>query len=176
MKVPQFFYHFLTEGTWQRIVDVANALAPSMATHFGEGRTGGVITLYSYDDGRRFGVHAQAEAGTPDPGKLGKYYVISLEKPVRAVRLGTENSWVADRDPELLQYGGAFKIPRLPLYLSFSGWKEQDDIVFATYVLWRAAVIRREDVDEVFRRHDGITLELMERWEYFEDVFEAVPV
>jgi hypothetical protein len=184
LKVPHYFDHFVTDGTWQRIVNVADALAPTVAAHFGEGRSGGVITLYSEivvakqsaRGKRHLGVHIQSEIGTPDPTKIGKYYVISLEKAARAARLRSDNSWNAERNPELLQYGGATRIPLLSLYLSFSGWKEIDDIVFCAYVLWRAEVIRREDVDEVFRRHEGISLELMERWEDYETALEAVSI
>ncbi len=145
-----------------------------MSAHYGDGRTGGVITLFGRDD--VFALYVQAEVGTPDPSKLRRYHTISLEKADRAARFGQFNSWVTDRDPEQGQYGGAFAIPSLNVYISFSGWKEQDDIVFAAYVLLRAELIREEDVNRIFRQHDGICYNLTQRWEEFVDVFEAVPV
>lgn len=172
MKSP-IINTFIRDGSWARFNDVANALSAAVATHFGEGRTGGVATLYEKHDLVSF--FTQTEIGTPDPQKLGKYFCLSLEKPARAVRLGEVCSWNADRDPALEQYGGAIKIAHLPLFVSFSGWKEQDDIVFVGYMLRRSEIIHEVDVDHIFRQHNGISLDLMVRYEEYVDALEAVP-
>jgi len=159
------FHTFIRDRSWLNICGCAEALAPVVAEHYGAGRRGGVMTLLEPDG--ILNVFTQLEIGIPDQTKLGRYFAISLEKAVRTARLGADNSWNAERNPEMSQYGGAFKLPWLPLIVSFSGWSEIDDIVFTAYVLRRAGVLRESDIDVVFRQHENISLQLISRHEEF---------
>jgi hypothetical protein len=165
MQVPQDFRSFIESGGWEKVVSTARSLCPAMATHFGEDRGGGVITLFERSDHWGFSISTQEVVGKLDARKSGRCLTLSLEKSSRAARLNSLNSWVAMRDPDQQQHGGAFNLAPYPLYLSLAGWGEVDDVAFGAYALWRAEIFKETDVIRVFENHPSeVTSLLLNRY------------
>jgi|GEM_PF-6795776 len=150
-------------GTFNRVANFANTIVEMVAEHYGEGRTGCVLTFFDQShEVRRF---IQYPIGVIDPSKIHLYHKFSLEKPTRAARLGRVNSYMADHDPENGRHAGDFlQDISTGVRSSVSGFEQLDDVAFNAYVNYVAGSLTLVDVFRIFSEHGYVENALQARF------------
>jgi hypothetical protein len=84
------------------------------------------------------------------------------------------NSWMADRNPGLRQYGGAFIIPGMgDVWASFSGWDEHGDTAWLAFCLEYIELLQTRDVMRVFAHHEAAEPSLFNRYEVIKQAVQT---
>ncbi len=106
----------------------------------GRDNIGGYITLYEPTICETEALVSGAIKSIDDDMAVD-YRAFSLEKPMRARKLGKSNSFLAERNPEKKQWGGGFWVEAMPeddfqsFGIGFSGLPEALDAVLCLCVL-----------------------------------------
>lgn len=157
---PMSYEGLITRDAFNKAFRNAGRIVHQVAETIGEGRGGWEMAFYEAPRALNMPTFVRATIGIVPAQKREKYSRLVIEKPRRGASLllpndFTPNSYVAERDPEKDQWGGAFALfpGQNSPWISCSGLPELSDIVLCAYVAQRTRIIDLERVLRIFHAH-----------------------